>query len=210
MTEPPLARPPADASKKRWREWAKAVRRSLDGIESGRAIARRLERSALYGTATHILIYLAFANEPDLAPLLAARDKTFYTTRTEEPAATGGPSVLTLHRLDPDDLERHRFGFLQPSPLAPRIAAELIELALVPGLAFDVTGHRLGFGMGHYDRFLAGLGSSVARVGVAPSALLVPRLPFEEHDVRMTHLATESGVIPVEGDRGPDHRDPRQ
>ena len=142
---------------------------------------------------------MAFGDEPDLTPLLDSGQKTFYTTRTEEATAAGeAPGILTLHRLDPGELVRHRYGFLQPSPLAPPAAPELIDLVLVPGLAFDTGGHRLGFGMGYYDRLLAAMDTEVPRVGVTSAALLVPELPSEEHDVRMTHLATESGVMEVE------------
>lgn len=192
--------PPPTTAKSVWRQWAKGERQLLDPIEIGKAVASGLQRAPLYESARHVLIYLAFGHEPDLAPLLSASDKTFYTTRTEEATAAGaGPGILTLHRLDPHDLERHRFGFLQPSPLAPPAAAEIIDLVLVPGLAFDLRGHRLGFGMGYYDRLLSTLRADVPRVGITPAALVVPRLPSEEHDVRMSHLATESGATPVEG-----------
>lgn len=149
-----------------------------------------------------MLVYLAFAGEPDLAPLIAGGDKTFYATRTEESALPGEPRpegqpLLTLHRLEPDELERHRFGFLQPSPLAAPVASESIDLVLVPGLAFDRSGHRLGFGMGYYDRLLAALDAEVPRVGICPAELLVAVLPNEEHDVPMTHIATEAGVLPM-------------
>lgn len=201
MPEPTTHRgaPAAGSAKSDWRVWAKAMRRKIEPTETGAAIAGGLLSSPLYESARHVLTYLAFAGEPDLAPLLADADKTFYTTRTEEATAAGeGPAILTLHRLDPADLVLHRFGFLQPSPVAPMVAGDLIDLVLVPGLAFDLHGHRLGFGMGYYDRLLATLHADVPRIGVVPASLLVPRLPAEEHDVRMTHLATESGVMEVE------------
>jgi 5-formyltetrahydrofolate cyclo-ligase len=70
-------------------------------------------------------------------------------------------------------------------------------VALVPGMLFDRTGGRLGHGAGYYDRLLPGLGPTVPRVGVVPTALVVDALPCEAHDVPMTHLATEAGVRPV-------------
>jgi 5-formyltetrahydrofolate cyclo-ligase len=56
---------------------------------------------------------------------------------------------------------------------------------------------RLGRGGGHYDQFLARLPPSTRRVGVCPADLVVDRLPREPHDVVMTHLATEDGVVAV-------------
>lgn len=139
-----------------------------------------------------MLTYLAFGDEPDLNPLLADPRKSFFTTRT----ADAGP-LLTLHRLDADELERHRFGFLQPPAGAVAASPEDIDLVLVPGLAFDLEGNRLGFGLGYYDRLLASLAHGVPMVGITSASLLVTSLPSEEHDVRMTHLATEDGVVPV-------------
>jgi 5-formyltetrahydrofolate cyclo-ligase len=184
--------PAPDAPKPEWRRWARQLRSALDPAEVGREVARSLAAWPTYRSARRVLVYLAFGSEPDLSPLLADRAKSFYTTRShhEEP-------VLSLHRLDPESLERHRFGFLQPAMTAAAAPAAEIEIVLVPGLAFDAGGNRLGFGMGYYDRLLATLEPGVPRVGVTPAALLVPRLPSEEHDVRMTHLATEDGVFPV-------------
>lgn len=185
--------PPANASKSLWREWARERRASMSGQTVGGMAARALAEWPVYRSATRILVYLAFGGEPDLSTLLNDHSKSFYTTRTED----AGEPALTLHRLDPDALERHRFGFLQPFAAAGPVHPDGIELALVPGLAFDVRGARLGFGMGYYDRLLGVLDQDAPRVGVAPSALIVPELPSEEHDVPMTHIVTENGVFPA-------------
>ena len=70
-------------------------------------------------------------------------------------------------------------------------------MVLVPGVAFSSSGTRLGHGSGYYDEFLSRCPGGVARVGVTPEALVVEALPFDDHDVAMTHLATESGVRPA-------------
>jgi 5-formyltetrahydrofolate cyclo-ligase len=187
---PESARPSAGDGKPVWRAWARRRRAAIDAAKAGAEIAEVLESWPNYQAAVRVLVYLAIGDEPDLAPLLGDDAKSFYTTRTGEPA-------LSLHRLDPKELERHRFGFLQPpASAAPALAGE-IDLVLVPGLAFDTSGNRLGFGMGYYDRLLHGFPSGVPLVGVCPAALLVPLLPHEPHDVRMTHLATEEGVLPI-------------
>lgn len=174
-----------------WRAWARRVRGKIDPVAAGGLIASSLTAWDLYRTARRVLVYLAFGDEPDLRSLLKD-DKEFFATRT--PAGQG---ELSLHRLDIEELERHRFGFLQPPASAAPVGVGEIELVLVPGLAFDLSGNRLGFGKGFYDRLLAGMDPAVPRVGVTPAALLVPHLPCEEHDISMTHLATEDGVFPV-------------
>jgi 5-formyltetrahydrofolate cyclo-ligase len=64
----------------------------------------------------------------------------------------------------------------------------------VPGLAFDRRGHRVGHGLGYYDRLLARLPPDALRIGVVPAALVVTALPADDHDIAMTLLATEHGV----------------
>ena len=70
-----------------------------------------------------------------------------------------------------------------------------IDLVLVPGVAFDPDGNRLGYGKGYYDRFLPLLRQGVSTVGLAFSCQIVERLQADEHDYKMTLLITENGVI---------------
>ena len=92
--------------------------------------------------------------------------------------------------------ERHRFGYEQPLADAAEILDSEIDVVLVPGLAFDRHGGRLGFGAGYCDRFLARLDPSVVRVGVS-DGFIVERIPVDTFDISMTHLATEIGVVPL-------------
>lgn len=77
-----------------------------------------------------------------------------------------------------------------PEPPADSLLAEppALDLVLVPGLAFDHRGGRLGWGMAHYDRFLPQLPPAVLRVGVAHSCQLVPAVPQDAHDQAMDLL----------------------
>ena len=139
-----------------------------------------------------IVTYECLEGEVDLSSLRRDSDLgSFALTRTP---AGGGP--LTLHPAD-IELERHRYGFAQPVATAPTVADTAVSVVLVPGLAFDRQGARLGWGEGHYDRFLSRLASSVLRVGVTGGSV-VDRLPVDPHDVAMTHLATDVAVVGVE------------
>jgi 5-formyltetrahydrofolate cyclo-ligase len=102
-------------------------------------------------------------------------------------------SRLTLHDFASATV-KNRFGILEPPSDALEFDPSLVDVALVPGLAFDLKGTRLGYGAGYYDRLLPRLRPGILIVGVTCDALVVPDLPREDHDVRMTHLATESGV----------------
>ncbi|ADI13375.1 5-formyltetrahydrofolate cyclo-ligase [Truepera radiovictrix DSM 17093] len=182
----------AQREKGRLRRWAKGVRAKLETAALSQRVVQHVLAWPTFGAAQHVLIYLAFGGELELGGLLeAAPHKTFYATRT------GSDGALTVHPLGAGgELRRHPYGFLQPPPSAPT-PPERIDLAFVPGLAFDPQGHRLGYGKGFYDRLLPQLRPGVAIVGVVPEALVVAQLPAERHDRRVTHLATERGLKPV-------------
>ncbi|MDQ3457739.1 MAG: 5-formyltetrahydrofolate cyclo-ligase [Deinococcota bacterium] len=185
-----LVRPEAGASKHVWRDWAKRRREELELVALSAKLAARLERWPDYRRARHVLLYLAFGSELDLSGL-DTRGKSPYATRSHQRERR-----LSIHPLDGGldrGLERHPLGFLQPAATA-EVDPQLIDLALVPGLLFDTSGQRLGYGLGFYDRFLPRLRRDALLVGVTAEALVVPALPASDHDVPVTHLLTEAGV----------------
>ena len=182
---------PADgATKQEWRRWARVMRRSGVPKPVSRAITAGIVvwlagPDAPDGT---VVLYLPLPDEVDLTAVVDSTERSFAITRT--PAR--GP--LTLHPADVP-LERHRYGFEQPVAGAPRADHGDVGVVLVPGLAFDRGGGRLGRGGGYYDRFLPTLPRGAARVGVGPEQLVVNAVPTDPHDVPMTHLATERSVL---------------
>src|SRR5208282_3279592 len=84
--------------------------------------------------------------------------------------------------LDFKTLAKGPFGILEPSGNKPADWEE-IDLVLVPGLAFDRTGNRLGFGKGYYDRVLPQLKKTTLTIGLGYSFQIVDKLPAEPHDV---------------------------
>ncbi len=170
-----------------WRRWVRTRRAGL--VADAGAVVAGLE-TFLDGPRPPgwIVTYWPLAHEIDLRRLTVG---PLALTRTP---ASGHD--LTLHRADAP-LEDHRWGFRQPVADAEVIPIAQVGVVLVPGLAFDRHGGRLGHGAGYYDRFLARLEPTAWRIGVVPEALVVDRLPAEPHDIAMTHLATEAGVAAV-------------
>jgi len=91
-------------------------------------------------------------------------------------------------------LEKHPWGMEQPTDRGPIVPVHEIDVFLVPGLAFDRAGRRLGRGSGFYDRELVNRRSDSVAVGVTVESRVLEFVPTEQHDQAMRFLATESGV----------------
>ncbi len=90
------------------------------------------------------------------------------------------------------DLVGSRYGAMEPGASAPVAAVDELDLLVVPGLAFDVRGARLGYGGGYYDRTLVGAGSAIM---LAFACQQVDRVPEEPHDQRLATVITEEGLL---------------
>lgn len=173
----------AARSKAEWRAWARAVRA---GVPDASALLSARLAAFLQGRgARRVLAYRALPGEPDVSGLAGAFELL-------APRARFRPAPhLTLHPWN-TATEPSRFGALQPPADAPRRALETVDAVLLPGLAFDRWGVRLGYGGGFYDRLLPGF--TGLTVGVVWDVLVVGALPREAHDLRVDWLATATGV----------------
>ncbi len=93
-----------------------------------------------------------------------------------------------------NDLLPAKFGLKEPKPDLPILDPEMIDLVVLPGLAFDRSGNRLGHGAGYYDRFLAHE-SEAYKLGLAYDFQVVPELPVEPHDRPLDGLLTPTGLL---------------
>jgi len=112
------------------------------------------------------------------------------------PRVTGRGTLAFYPHRDGDGWETGPYGIPEPSSPAgaePRLSGW--DIIVVPGLAFDRRGNRLGHGFGYYDRFLGGLPESVPRVGLAWASQRIPEVPVDAWDVPVHALVTEDGVI---------------
>jgi len=100
-----------------------------------------------------------------------------------------------LYRFD-EDLTIGPLGIPQPKGNLERLLPlNEIELVIVPGVAFDEKGNRIGFGMGFYDRFLKKLPARVEVVALAFELQLVQRIPSQPHDISVDCIVTERRII---------------
>lgn len=166
-------------------------------LAKSQSIGRRLRRLEMYRRAKTLLCYVAFDGEVETRSIL--RRALADGKRVAVPVTvTSRKRLLAAEIRDPgrDLSARGSFGIPEPQgPHRRRLALRDLDLVLVPGLAFDRRGHRLGRGGGYFDRFLARLPGSAKRVGLAFEFQLRDTLPVESHDLPMRAVVTEKRVI---------------
>jgi 5-formyltetrahydrofolate cyclo-ligase len=132
-----------------------------------------------------VLAYLAFRQEPDLRSLFETVPCIWAVPRTVE-------RTLLWHRYDLERLTVGNYGIPEPQLDCPAIDPSVATLALVPALACDHQGFRLGYGGGYYDRFLAS--HPLPTLGICFSEFVFPELPRDPWDQPLDGIATELGI----------------
>ncbi len=171
-----------------------------DLAAASEAIIERLSSQSVFREARRILFYAAVKGEPRLDKLIVetlAAGKVVALPRFDSQNQCYGAAIVE----SVSGLQRARFGILEPSPFAPLLPLNQLDLALVPGVAFDVGGGRLGRGKGFYDRLLVSV--TAVKCGVALDHQLEPNIPREAHDLIMDCIVTPSRWIDVSRDAGP-------
>jgi 5-formyltetrahydrofolate cyclo-ligase len=160
---------------------------------ASRALAGRVASLPAFAAAGTVALYPAMGAEAD--PAEVARRALAAGKRLAWPRLEPGGLRLAFAACAPEDLVPGPAGTREPPPGAAPVPLEEIDLLLVPGVAFDARGQRLGRGRGHYDATLAALPRRSARVGLAFETQLVPEVPREAHDAPLDAVVTERRVV---------------
>ena len=149
--------------------------------------------------ADTVLLFYPVKNEPDLRELVSILNRDGICTAF--PISVTDPVSLDFRLVtDVDDMESGTYGIREPSRCAsvPKISSSTV--CVVPALAFDRHGFRLGYGKGFYDRFLADFDG--VSVGVTYDGFIADELPCDGYDLCVDMIITEGGVIlPDENDK---------
>lgn len=184
------------AAKHAARAHASATRERLDVSARERASAEAalnlLGLPELAG-ARVVLAYVALPAEID--PLAAVSAMRSHGVTIAYPRVES-PGVLGAHVIGSEaELVAGPFGLSEPREQAPRTTLDLIDAVIVPGVAFDERGMRLGYGGGYYDRLLPQLRPDCPRIGLAFDEQILAQIPAEEHDVAVDLIVTPTRVI---------------
>jgi 5-formyltetrahydrofolate cyclo-ligase len=168
-----------------------------DVAEASIAIAERVQGLPAFGSAQVVALYWALPSEPDTTSLI------------DVSAALGKRVLLPMFGHEAPQLgEFAGWDRLVPGPLGlkqpqgPPVEAGQVDLFVVPGLAFDRDGFRLGRGKGYYDRLLARRSPRAFLCGLCLDDMIVARLPRQAHDVPMACLVSPGATANPRGPMG--------
>jgi len=169
-------------------------RRSLsekDWKEKSDRICQNLTNNPLFQQSKTILSYFSFRQEPDLSLLLKTdKNKKWGFPRCVEQS-------LTWHCWQPGDADQtNRYGIIEPDANLPLLNSSEIDLILVPSVACDYQGYRLGYGGGFYDRMLSlPEWNLIPTVGITFDFAYLISLPIDSWDKPLNTVCTESQFI---------------
>ena len=179
--------------RRRMRAVRKAHPPAVRAARSERATARLLELER-WARAESIAGYAPIHGELDPGPALAAAREA--GKRTALPRVDLETQRVVLHEWNGEALEPGAYGIPEPSPAAP--VMEAVDLVLVPALAVDGAGHRIGWGKGFYDRLLSQEAKGAIRIACVYDFQLLAECPVMPHDVPVHWVVTDARSFAVE------------
>lgn len=181
------------------RRRARAALAALSPAErerAGEAVAARLWTLPALASARAILLYASLPEEvPTDAIAREARRRGMVVTY---PRCLPETREMVLHRVASDaEFEPGSYGLREPAESCPVLSLAEVDVALVPGLAWDRAGRRLGRGAGYYDRLFARPECRAFRCGLFFAAQELPVLPSDPWDVPLDAVVTERERVRV-------------
>ena len=167
---------------------------------ASRAIIDKVCGLPQYAEATVVLTYMGFGSEIETQSFferIIADGKIAVLPRVDRASQT-----LMLHAArSTSDLLTGKWGIREPRADAPTVSIDEIDFLLMPGVAFDRFGNRLGYGRGYYDKLLLIADPALTRVAAAFSCQIVEAVPVGPTDQRIDCIITENEIIKPDHDR---------
>jgi 5-formyltetrahydrofolate cyclo-ligase len=164
---------------------------SDERLALGEAVRQRLEAVRVFREASTLLLFYSFGSEVPTAGII--QRSLDEGRRVFLPLLEAG-QMLAAELRPGDSLAATTYGPKEPSRRVAVDPAE-VDLVVAPGLGFDRLGYRLGYGGGHYDRFLSKLRADIPRLGIAFHQQLLEALPREPGDERLDLVVTDREVV---------------
>ena len=159
--------------------------------ESGARVSKYLSNLNLFQQSSSVLFYSPIDNEVNVITLAKkAMEDTHKRVIFPRVTANG----LELHNITSfEDLILGKYGIMEPKKNIPPWNTNNLDLILVPGIAFDRNGFKLGYGFGYYDKLLHNL--DIPCIGLAYDWQIVNNIHHEKHDIPVHHIITNNEII---------------
>jgi 5-formyltetrahydrofolate cyclo-ligase len=158
---------------------------------ASKAAVLLIEQQVLWRQAATFLFYAPLPGEVDIWPLF--EDSLRTGKRVFLPRHSDGAYSACEVKNPAEELQMGHFGIREPIETCPEIGLNRLDFVLVPGIAFDLHGRRLGRGKGYYDQLLADVRGKIC--GVAFDEQIVPEIPVEPHDILVNCILTPTRWI---------------
>ncbi len=154
----------------------------------------QLKEQTFFHNAKRVAAFCSFKAEISTMKVLEgilASGKELYLPRVEK-----GQTLIQFYPVtDLKKLAPGQYEILEPPAVGVALAPSKIDLILVPGLGFDNRGHRLGYGQGHYDRFLKVIDPHCFTLGISYAFQLIDKVPNADHDSPVNAVLTEKFIM---------------
>ncbi len=162
--------------------------------EDSNRITQKLLSLPEIKVSKYILLYYPHKNEVNTLPVI---QKLLKEGKSVLLPKVQGKDIIPIKINNLFQLKKGYAGIKEPEGEA--VSPEKIDVVIVPGVAFDRKGHRLGYGKGYYDRFL--LKTKAKKIGLAYDFQIVQEIPAEEHDVPLDLIITPTQIIHTKEER---------
>jgi 5-formyltetrahydrofolate cyclo-ligase len=176
---------------------------SVERLRAGEAVAEVLTRARIWSASSSLAAFASKLDEIDCSPLVERALSAGKPVRLPRTTDSGSLEFVAIRHVS--QLRTGRFGLMEPGAdmLAVSLAGD--ALVVVPGLAFDRLGGRLGRGRGYYDRALAALRHRDPRpllIGIGYAFQIIDHVPMTRLDARLDGIVSEEGLCECEASRG--------
>ena len=187
--------------KKMLRKEILAKRKNIDIAEKedmDKKIVDKFYESKYYKEAKNIFIYISYDSEINTKEIINKAlidNKRVYVPRTEfKTRLMDAVEIASL-----DNLIESEYGILEPAMEEPHIEPDELDLIVVPGVAFDRNGGRMGYGAGFYDRYFKRISKDrmekIKKLALAYDFQILEKIPMDEQDVPVNYIITEKEFI---------------
>lgn len=182
--------------KKQLRQELAAVRNQLSqrvSIQQSEQACRYLIELTKSLRFRSVLVYIPFRSELDTWPFIEwCWEQPIKVLAPRCDVATHGMTLFPLY--NKDQLRSGAYGILEPDDQQLKPDHDIPQAVIVPGLAFNGRGQRLGYGGGYYDRLYEKLGSNTTWIGIAHEQQLIDKIPVDQYDIILNFVVSNKGI----------------